>query len=98
MTALLDTAGNVIERYTYSPYGQPHSSRTRLPALDPDNQSDVANPVTYTGRQFDPRDGALLLPESVLPRVVGKVREQGIQLAMKAASGICMSTWDLECP
>jgi RHS repeat-associated protein len=56
VTALADTAGAVFERYLYFAYG----NRTVLDSgftLDADNVSDVGNPYTYIGRQFDPESG-----------------------------------------
>ena len=38
VTALLDSGGNVIQRYTYSPYGQPQVREADF-ALDPDNRT-----------------------------------------------------------
>ena len=56
VTALVDTAGTVIERYKYTPYGQVVVLDANL-SVDADGKSDVANPVTYTGRRFDDETG-----------------------------------------
>ncbi|MGH9918531.1 MAG: RHS repeat-associated core domain-containing protein, partial [Nitrososphaerales archaeon] len=44
-TALTDGAGATVESYSYSPYGAVTSTGS------------VANPLTYTGQQFDSSDG-----------------------------------------
>ena len=56
VTALVDTAGTVIERYKYTPYGQVVVLDANL-AVDADGKSDVANPVTYTGAVSTTRRG-----------------------------------------
>ncbi len=56
VTALVDTNGNVLERYLYSPYGE----ITVLDAdfsSDADGVSDYDNTTLYTGREFDPTTG-----------------------------------------
>jgi RHS repeat-associated protein len=53
VTALVDEAGNVVERYAYSPYGE----RTVLDAdfsADADGLSDVDNTILYAGYHYDP--------------------------------------------
>jgi len=58
VTALVDTTGNVVERYLYSPYGE-------VTVLDPDftadadGQSDYANTTLYTGRTLDTPTGLM---------------------------------------
>jgi RHS repeat-associated protein len=58
VTALVDTAGDVVERYLYSPYGA-------VTILDPDftadadGASDYANTTLYTGREYDPQTGLM---------------------------------------
>jgi RHS repeat-associated protein len=52
VTALLDTSGNVVERYGYDPYGEP----TILDAdwtADGDGESDYANAYLFQGRRLD---------------------------------------------
>ena len=56
VTALVDTAGTVIERYKYTLYGQVVVLDANL-SVDADGKSDVVNPVTYTGRRFDDETG-----------------------------------------
>jgi len=58
VTALIDTSGNVLERYLYSPYGEV----TVLDAdfsSDADGVSDYANTTLYTGRELDAATGLL---------------------------------------
>jgi len=56
VTALVDTSGNVLERYLYSPYGE-------VTILDADftpdagGVSDYANTTLYTGRELDAATG-----------------------------------------
>jgi len=56
VTALVDTNGDVLERYLYSPYGE-------VTILDPDftpdadGLSDYANTTLYTGRELDAATG-----------------------------------------
>jgi len=56
VTALLDTNGNVLERYAYDPYG-------KVTYLDADfaelaqQQSAYSNTTLYTGRELDPATG-----------------------------------------
>jgi RHS repeat-associated protein len=58
VTALVDTNGDVVERYLYSPYGE-------VTILDPDftadadGASDYANTTLYTGREYDPQTGLM---------------------------------------
>jgi RHS repeat-associated protein len=52
VTALVDESGTVVERYSYSPYGE----RTVLDGdwgTDADGVSDVANNILYCGYHFD---------------------------------------------
>jgi RHS repeat-associated protein len=56
VTALADTAGAVFERYRYTPYGERKVLEANF-TDDPDAISDVLNPYTYTGRQFDSETG-----------------------------------------
>jgi len=56
VTALVDTNGDVLERYIYSPYGEV----TVLDAdfsSDADGLSDYGNTTLYTGRELDPATG-----------------------------------------
>jgi len=56
VTALIDTSGDVLERYLYSPYGE----ATILDAdftPDADGVSDYTNTTLYTGRGLDPATG-----------------------------------------
>ena len=56
VSSIVDTGGNVLERYAYSPYGE-------LTVLDSSfvnvsgNQSSVDNSYTYTGRRYDKETG-----------------------------------------
>jgi len=56
VTALVDTNGNVLERYAYDPYG-------KVTVLDPDfaelaqQQSAYSNTTLYTGRELDLETG-----------------------------------------
>lgn len=58
VTALVDTSGDVVERYLYSPYGE-------VTILDPDftpdadGASDYANTTLYTGRTLDAATGLM---------------------------------------
>ena len=56
VTAVVDTSGNVVERYAYDPYGEV----TVLDAdwsADADGASDVANVVLYCGYHYDRETG-----------------------------------------
>lgn len=55
VTAVVDTSGDVLERYVYTPYGE-------VTIYDDDwsdtrNTSDVNNTTLYTGREHDPETG-----------------------------------------
>jgi RHS repeat-associated protein len=52
VTALVDAAGNVVERYNYEPYGQFRVYDAAWTA-DADNATDVANEILYAGYRFD---------------------------------------------
>lgn len=54
VTAMSDSSGNVVERYTYDAYGQP-SMFDSLMASIPSSQ--IANPYLFTGRRFDQETG-----------------------------------------
>ena len=56
VTALLDSAGAVQERYEYRVYGELVVLDADFSA-DADGKSDVENAYTYTGRRFDPESG-----------------------------------------
>ncbi|MFO0915743.1 MAG: RHS repeat-associated core domain-containing protein [Pirellulales bacterium] len=56
VTALVNAAGTVFERYYYSPYGKLSVLDANF-AADADGASDVANSFTYTGRQLDSESG-----------------------------------------
>ena len=79
VTAVLETDGDVLERYHYTPYGT-------LVVLDSDftadidggdGKSDIANPYTFTGRRFDDETGLYPVPESVLWGGGREVRDEG---------------------
>ena len=56
VTAVLDTSGNVVERYMYDPYG----NVTVLDAdwsSDDDGASDVSNEILYAGYRYDTETG-----------------------------------------
>ena len=58
VTAMMDSAGTVVERYAYTPYGE-------VTVLDADfsvdhNGSDNGNEYLYTGRRLDPETGLQL--------------------------------------
>ena len=56
VTAVVDDAGSVVERYSYTPYGE-------VTVLDASfspvtgNTSDIGNEILYTGRRLDPETG-----------------------------------------
>ncbi len=56
VTALVNASASVIERYEYSPYGELAVLDADFSA-DADGASDVANPVTFTGRRLDDESG-----------------------------------------
>jgi len=59
ITAAVDAAGTVVERYAYTPYGE-------VTVLNPDfsavtgNASAIGNELLYTGRRLDPETGLQL--------------------------------------
>ena len=55
VTALVDTAGDALERYLYSPYGVPMIHDASWANIRSD--SSYANGYTYTGRQWDRETG-----------------------------------------
>jgi RHS repeat-associated protein len=52
VTALIDTAGDVVERYGYDPYGQATVLEADWTA-DGDNESDYGNTYLFQGRRWD---------------------------------------------
>ena len=57
VTAVVDEVGAaVVERYTYSPYGEPTILDANF-SEDDNNQSDIDNEYLFTGRRRDPRTG-----------------------------------------
>jgi RHS repeat-associated protein len=58
VTALVDTSGNVVERYVYSPYGEVTVLDADFSA-DADGVSDYVNTTLYTGREFDVATGVM---------------------------------------
>jgi len=58
VTALVDTNGDVLERYLYSPYGEVTVLDADFTA-DADGVSDYGNTTLYTGREFDTTTGLL---------------------------------------
>ena len=58
VTALVDTAGNVVERYLYSPYGEVTVLDNDF-SSDADGASDYNNTALYTGRTLDTPTGLM---------------------------------------
>ena len=56
VTALVSTAGSVVERYVYSPYGQPAVLDADW-SDDADGASDFDNHILYCGYRYDPPTG-----------------------------------------
>jgi RHS repeat-associated protein len=62
VTAVLDTSGNVVERYMYDPYGNvtvldgTTGGQTDW-AVDADGDSDVSNEILYCGYRYDTETG-----------------------------------------
>jgi len=56
VTALLDTAGDAVERYLYDPYGNVTVLDADFSA-DADGKSDYANAILYCGYRFDTETG-----------------------------------------
>ncbi|MBY0589560.1 RHS repeat-associated core domain-containing protein [bacterium] len=56
VTAALDTTGNVVERYDYSPYGEPIFLDANFD-FDADSASDIAPYRMYTGQRLDTETG-----------------------------------------
>jgi RHS repeat-associated protein len=75
VTALIDTSGNVLERYLYSPYGEVTVLDSDFSA-DADGISDYANVALYTGRTLDVATGLMYYRaryyHSELGRFVGR--------------------------
>ena len=64
VTSVMNASGTVVERYIYTPYGEP----TVLDAdfsPDPNGVSDIDNEYLYTGRRLDPETGLQLCLASV---------------------------------
>jgi RHS repeat-associated protein len=55
-TSVVDTSGNVVERYDYSPYGEPIFLDANFD-FDADSVSDIAHSRTYTGQRLDTETG-----------------------------------------
>jgi len=64
----MESDGDVLERYMYSPYGEvtvlhgangtdPEVDGTTVKEFHVDNATDIDNPYLYTGRRFDPESG-----------------------------------------
>ena len=73
ITTLVNSGGNAVERYVYSPYGvltidNPDWSDTQLPTI-------YATAYTYTGTRC--RNRRVLLSASNVSRTAGEVRQQG---------------------
>jgi len=71
VTALVNTSGNVVERYAYDPYGEV----TVLDAdwsADADGASDVANTVLFAGYRYDPETGLYLVRRRVYHPTLGR--------------------------
>jgi RHS repeat-associated protein len=56
VTSAVDTSGNVVERYDYSPYGEPIFLDANFD-FDADSVSDIAHSRTYTGQRLDTETG-----------------------------------------
>jgi RHS repeat-associated protein len=59
VTAVTDSAGAVVERYAYTPYGEVTVLDANF-GPDADQISDIANVCLYTGRERDPETGLQL--------------------------------------
>jgi RHS repeat-associated protein len=59
VTSLLSSTGTVVERYSYTPYGEVTVLEDTY-AADSDNKSDVDNEILYTGRERDVETGLQL--------------------------------------
>ena len=64
VTGVLDSSGNVVERYHYSPYGEVTILNGAVDAdssvsdwSEDTNGSDIGNEFLYTGRRLDPETG-----------------------------------------
>jgi RHS repeat-associated protein len=55
VTALTDSAANVVERYDYDDYGRPLNATNGQPILGA--PSSVGNALLFTGRRLDPESG-----------------------------------------
>jgi len=59
VTAVMDDAGAVVERYSYTPYGEATVLDPNF-SVDSDGVSDIGNEYLYTGRRRDPETGLQL--------------------------------------
>ncbi len=59
VTAVADDTGTVVERYSYTPYGEVAVLDADYSA-DADGVSDIDNEYCYTGRRLDPETGLQL--------------------------------------
>jgi len=57
VTAVVDAAGTVVERYSYTPYGE---VSFLAPDFSPLTSSAIGNELLYTGRRLDPETGLQL--------------------------------------
>lgn len=71
VTAVTDNAGAVVERYAYSPYGEPTVLDANF-AVDANGASDVENVYLYTGRERDPETGLQLNRERFYTSNLGR--------------------------
>lgn len=62
VTAILDSSGNVVERYDYTPYGEAIilDANFAPDSIAGDGLSDISNTILYTGRWVDPFTGLQL--------------------------------------
>jgi RHS repeat-associated protein len=69
IVALTDSRGNVVERYTYDPYGRPSIFDRAGASLA---SSTVGNKMLFAGRRYDPETGFYYIRHRYLHPVLGR--------------------------
>ncbi len=82
--ALTDSTGQVVERYTYTPYGQ-----TQITAADgttPRTESLYGNPFAYTAQRYEPQTGLYHFWARVYSPTLGRFLQEDAQGVLVTAS------------
>jgi RHS repeat-associated protein len=88
ITAAINTSGAVVERYDYTPYGEPFILEPNFSA-DPDG-TDIGNGYLYTGRYYDRAIGLYHYRHRTYDPVVGTFLTRD-PIGYAGSQGICTS-------